>query len=901
MARKRFRLFNQLQSLSKKAFLQACLAFLVVFLGTGVTKTRANALAVISQASLQKSVKEEFVNSQSRVNSTVPRTLATSRLALEGRELYAAGRFSQAVQVWQQVAQAYQKQRDVLSQAMALSNLSLAYQQLGQWNRALDASAESLNLLGYPEQKRAGNAGEAGGEIQNLEVLAQALNTQGSLQLALGQAEQAIATWQQATATYTKAGDRAGITGSLINQAQALQVLGLYRRALMTLGQVNQQLQDQPASALKVSGLRSLGNALQVAGALNQSQQVLHKGLALAQQLQLSPDISDILLSLGNVVRAQQDTKAALNFYQQAAASTDPRIRTKAQLNQLSLLLETGQLSDANELLPQIQSQIAKLPPSRAAVYVRINFAQSLMQPKRTATAAPPTQTHIAQLLATAVQQAKSIKDQRAEAYALGYLGKLYEQNQQLGNAQDLTQQALMLAQGINAPDIGYRFQAQLGRILKAQGNVQAAIAAYSEATNMLKSIRSDLVATNPDIQFDFRDEVEPIYRQLVELLLQPQKPSQQNLVQARDMIESLQLAELNNFFRTACLEGLPIQIDQAIDKEDISAAAVYPIILTNRLDVIVKLPGQPLRHYTTPIAQKEVERLLEELRQKLTEPHTLREVQTLSEQVYNWLIRPVETELAKSHVRTLVFVLDGSLRNIPMAALYNGQQYLVQKYAVALTPGLQLLPPKPINQIELKALTAGLTESRQGFSALNNVAGELNQIKSEMPSTILLNQEFTSTTLQKEIDSVPFPVVHLATHGQFSSLAEKTFILAWDKPIHVNELSSLLQTRDTSSIHNPLELLVLSACQTATGDNRATLGLAGMAVRAGARSTLASLWNVSDRSTALLMSRFYQELGNRSVTKAEALRQAQLSLLNNPKYKRPMLWSPYVLVGNWL
>ncbi len=144
------------------------------------------------------------------------------------------------------------------------------------------------------------------------------------------------------------------------------------------------------------------------------------------------------------------------------------------------------------------------------------------------------------------------------------------------------------------------------------------------------------------------------------------------------------------------------------------------------------------------------------------------------------------------------------------------------------------------------------------------------------------------------------FPVVHLATHGQFSSKADETFILTWDGRINVNQLDTLLRIRETES-PNAIELLVLSACQTAAGDKRAALGLAGIAVRAGARSTLASLWNVDDKSTAELMSQFYRELTSQKLTKAEALRQAQLALLNNPKYQHPLFWAAYVLVGNWL
>jgi CHAT domain-containing protein len=413
------------------------------------------------------------------------------------------------------------------------------------------------------------------------------------------------------------------------------------------------------------------------------------------------------------------------------------------------------------------------------------------------------------------------------------------------------------------------------------------------------------LVAINPDVQFSFREEVEPIYRQLVDLLLQSgdaSEPSQQNLIKARSVIESLQLAELDNFFRVACLQGKPVLIDQVIDQDDPTAAVIYPIILPDRLEVILKLPKLPLRHYQTTVTQNDVEQTLETLRARLISPVLRKQQeQLLSKQVYDWLIRPAEDALTQSQVKTLVFVLDGSLRNIPMAALYDGQQYLIQNYSIALTPGLQLLAPKSLERgRQLKTLMAGLTEARGGFSALANVALEVEQIESEVPSKVLLNQEFTNLSFQNEIKSLPFPVVHLATHGQFSSKAEETFILTWDGPLNVKELDSLLRVRDQGQ-KNAIELLVLSACQTATGDKRAALGLAGVAMRAGARSTIASLWSVDDESTAVLMSQFYQELVRTTGSKAEALRQAQLTLLKNPRFQRPRNWAPFVLIGNWL
>lgn len=313
-----------------------------------------------------------------------------------------------------------------------------------------------------------------------------------------------------------------------------------------------------------------------------------------------------------------------------------------------------------------------------------------------------------------------------------------------------------------------------------------------------------------------------------------------------------------------------------------------------------MKLPGQPLRSYKTQIAQSKSEKLLGQLRQELNKRYSLEETRLLSQQVYNWLISPVEAQLRLSHIKTLVFVSDGVLQNIPMSVLYDGQQYLIEKYAIAASPSLQLLPPQPIEKFRLKVLTAGLTQPREGFPALPSVGAEIKQIKSEVSSIeILLNQGFTSNALEQELSSSYFPFVHIATHGQFSSQANKTFILAWNKPIFASELSSLVSSKESQK--SAVELLVLSACETAAGDRRAALGLAGVAVRAGARSTLASLWSVDDESSAVLMSEFYGKLSQKKLSKAEALRQAQLALLKNPKYMVPYYWSSFVLLGNWL
>lgn len=830
-------------------------------------------------------------------------THASTQLA-QGITLYEAGQISDAAAVWQQAAQDYEAKGDRLNQALSLNYLSLAYQDLGQWQNAQKAISQSLELI----------------PPNNPFILAQVLNTQGSLQLALGKAEAALDTWKQAEHAYQSAGDEVGVIGTQINQAQALQTLGLYRRAKTNLEQVNQKLQTQPDSLLKAAGLRSLGVALQVVGDLQKSQEVLEQSLAIQERLHSAGDTSATLFSLGNTHRALQDYPKAKKLYQKAAKkATNPLSQLEAQLNQLSLLVQTEQWQAAQALLPTIQRNLTQLPPSRSAVYAQVNLAESLMKlsaltgkverspnPQPSSTAL----TDMAQLLAKAVQQARMLKDSRAESYALGELAHLYEYTRNFPEAQKLTQDALNLAQAINASDITYRWQWQLGRIHKHQGELKGgltqphtvqALAAYTEAVKALQSLRSDLVAINPDVQFSFRESVEPIYRELVELLLQSlpeqdQVSRQENLKQARQVIESLQLAELDNFFREACLDSKPEQIDRV----DPTAAVIYPIILSDHFAVILSRPGQPLSYYQTQLRQSEVEGILEQFLQSLNRSFSNKQRLRFAQQVYDWLIRPAEAQLAESGVKTLVFVLDGSLRNLPMAALHDGKQYLVENYSIALSQGLQLLEPRSLARNRLTALTGGLTEARQGFAALPGVKSELQQISSEVRSEVLLNQEFTQKRLETKISELPFPVIHLATHAQFSSKAEDTFLLTWDGRIKVKDFDELLQSRERQN-QNPIELLVLSACQTAAGDKRATLGLAGLAVRSGARSTLATLWSVSDESTAEFMAEFYRELFQTQVSKAEAVRQSQLILLKKSKYEHPYYWAPFVLVGNWL
>ncbi|OYD88243.1 hypothetical protein CDG77_24750 [Nostoc sp. 'Peltigera membranacea cyanobiont' 213] len=827
------------------------------------------------------------------IQTNKPPATKPQQLLEQGEALYQAGRFTEAVNVLQQAVRSYQRESNNLAQAAALTNLCLVYQQLGSWKEAYATIDNSLNLLGWDKINQKLNVNNPKSEL--LEILAQTLNIQGELQLAQGQTDASIITSQQAEQIWKKLGDNAGVTRSRINQAQALRVAGFYRRSFDILNEVSQQLNSQPDSPVKVTALRSLGNVLQQLSELELSQTNLQQSLEIAQRLQLPLEISLTEFSLGNTARSLSNIKDAIAHYENAAKiAPNPLTKVQALINQLSLLVENERITEAKSLIPTIQSQLLNLPSNQASIYARINFAQTLTT--------IGNKKYIAEILATSVQQAKIIGDERAESYALGSLGEVYEQNQQLQEAQDLTQQALFMAEKIDASDIAYRLEWQLGRLLKAQGNMPGAISAYDAAVTTLQSLRSDLVAVNREVQFNFRDRIEPLYRQSVELILQEKGQGKPDLDKARQRMEALQVAELDNFFREACLSNQFVVLDKVVDRDNPNTAIFYPIILDNYLEIIIKLPKQPLIHKTSQVNRQQVEQVITEIRKTIVQPDANLQFKAVSQQLYNWLIKPVETDLKNSKVNTLVFIPDGLLRNIPMSALYDGREYLVQKYSVVISPGLQLFTPKPLKQKKLNALAGGLSQSpkNENFAALPYVKVELKFIQeSGVSTTTLLDKNFTSTTLRKTINAQPFRVVHLATHGQFSSKAKDTFILAADGRINVSELDSLLKSREQKRTE-PVELLVLSACETAAGDNRAALGLAGVALRAGARSTLASLWQIGDDSTVLFIEEFYRQLVTGKTT-VEALRFAQLKLLEAPEYNRPMYWAPYVLVGNWL
>jgi CHAT domain-containing protein len=357
-------------------------------------------------------------------------------------------------------------------------------------------------------------------------------------------------------------------------------------------------------------------------------------------------------------------------------------------------------------------------------------------------------------------------------------------------------------------------------------------------------------------------------------------------------------------------------------------AALISPLVLSDRLELILLTPNLKPLQRTVRISKANIDKLVLRLRQNLSNPkgNTLADLQ----QLYQWLVAPFEPEIQQllkdKTIDTLAFAPDDNLRLIPMAALHDGKQYVIEKFPIAIIDRLSTLTDKSSTQSQLLAM--GLSKSQPQypeFSALPGVGEEVKNIGKLYNSPVLLDASFTKEQLKENLalatgDGLPL-ILHMATHASFGINKDQTFILMFKDKLTLDDLKGL-ELRNVS-------LLTLSACETAASDGRSGIGLAAMAeASGGAQSVLGSLWSVSDASTSLLMQRLYNNL-KAGMPKAEALRQAQLMLIYDQKdangqadnrgglgivsngkalttpttavtLSDPFFWAPFILIGDW-
>jgi CHAT domain-containing protein len=604
-------------------------------------------------------------------------------------------------------------------------------------------------------------------------------------------------------------------------------------------------------------------------------------------------------LEQGNILAAESKHAAALAAFEQSEREARNEKNTSlaaiagASAARSAALLNAGVDGGAAPNTERLEAAVVNAekvedPALRAQLRLYLGRSFMLISKERRA----------AELFTAAINDSSEAGATRLHSYALGYLGELYEKRGQYADALSVTNRALFSAERVAAPDAIYRWQWQLGRIYEARSEEALALASYRDGVTTLRGARELS-----------HGGTEPVYEGLVKLLIERADVAntenaastagaderQLLLAEARNALEDQNASELRDYFHDPCLDARRKTTPDTVP----GTLVVYPILLEDRIVLISSMAGK-LDSHVVPIGRDAVVEEIRVFRNGL-EDRTSRSYLRQARQLYDWLIDPIESVLESGKVKTLVFVPRGALYTIPLAALQDpkSKRYLIEMIPLAITPGLTLTEPQAIDRESAQLLAVGVSDAVQGFAPLSFVPEEMAAVFEIFPGRKLLNQQFVAEAFERELKQQPFDIVHLATHGEFAANAEDSFLLTYDGRISMDRLAQLVgKTRFRS---RGLELLALSACESAAGDDRAALGLAGVALQAGARSALATLWAVNDEVSAQLMIDFYRRLAEPNRSRVEALQQAQVKVLQQRAYRHPAYWAPYLLIGSWL
>ncbi len=718
-----------------------------------------------------------------------------------------------------------------------------------------------------------------------------------------GRFDLALTEWQAVAAAAADAGDAAARTDALLGTAATLRSLGHGAEALAAAASALRLAQSGGDQVRSIQAHQLVAAAAILAGRHQQAREALDAARALATAADRRDLLAGVHNEIGNLHYEGGRHPEALAAYVEAAALAaghgQSSLHAQALLNAARTAQDAGTDPPAATYLERAARVIDTLETGHGKAMALIALGELGM---RAAPADPQAMLRAHQAYRGALAIAEPAGDSRVQSFALGYLGHLYEQAGRLDEAAQLTRRAIFAAPDAAAADLLYRWHWQNGRIQKAAGRPDDAIAAYRLAVQYVQGIRDDLALNLAGGRSSFRAVLGPVYFELADLLLargaslNAGAEFERIVEEARATIELSKAAELQDYFQDGCVAEQQARVS-SLAQVGAGTAVIYPILLPGRTEVIVTF-ADGSRQFSVAIGAGAVTELVRDYRIKL-ERRTTRQYLLPAQKLYDILIRPLEPELRKRAVHTLVFVPDGPLRTVPMGALHDGSDFLVARYALATTPGMSLTETRPLQQRAVQLLLNGITVPVQGFPALPAVAEELQSLQKLYAATTLKDQDFLIANVERELGDKPFSVVHIASHGEFNGDVNQTFLLAFDQKLTMNRLEALIGPSRYRT--QPIEMLTLSACQSAAGDDRAALGLAGVAIKAGVRSALASLWYINDESTASLMTDFYRQLGLPGFSKARALQQAQLALGRDARYRHPYFWAPFLLIGNWL
>jgi len=634
-------------------------------------------------------------------------------------------------------------------------------------------------------------------------------------------------------------------------------------------------------------------------------------------------------LYLAYLYLSNADNQQALFYINNGLSALKPGANEDLSLSfeLLRLGLNNETLQEQADMLLLITRRVNQLPGNTIKAKLSLKAAQKYLD---------IADTHLPDLTNQALQQLnysllsdllksnEGIGQDKIKADATGKLAQLYRIQIRNEEALLLTEQAINLANTHKDHVLSAQLQAQQGDLYQLLGDKERALISYDLAVTDLFAVRADMPINLPDGRSVLSTIIEPIYRKYVDLLLKSsnnQTPalSQPIIDKAINSMEAIKEADMQDFFLGRCSVSSVNNLDWQYQTFP-ETMIVYPILLPDRIELIIKYEHKLIKHIVkAPLqeVQNQTLALVEAL-------HLGKDYRAASRQLYEWLILPIETDLQQSNTKVIVFVPDRFLRAMPLSALSDGKTFVVERYGIVTLPSLSLqnLVRSRLENQSARTLLAGLSKpdgaaidqlpsnlieklsgqqiDREALIeelSLPSVEQEINSVAEKDKSTTLLNNQFTVSALKSDIETGQYNKVHIASHGYFGKNAKDSFIMAYDKNFTLLDFKTSLEADNLKQ--DPIELLTLSACKTAEGDDRMLLGFSGLAVKSNVLSAVGSLWSINDDATMEFMKLFYDGL-NHSQNKAQAMREAQMSMIKNKKFKHPFFWSPFILIGNW-
>ncbi|ASC73065.1 Tetratricopeptide repeat domain protein [Halomicronema hongdechloris C2206] len=843
------------------------------------------------------------------------------RLLDIGLQQFRVSQFREALQSWQQVLDLYRKLGNRQGEANALGNLGLAYFSLGDYEQAIDVYEQRLAITS---------------DLNNRQQEGQNLGKLGNVYFKLGDYQQALRYYEQYLAIARELDSLPDEVIALSSLVQTHIGLQNYQESILLAEEALAIIDEFLALVEDGQGLGGTQISEQDIEQLRQAESILERYIAIVQEIFAQAreganldDLNSVFPQYQQAAEAQH--QRAIDLYQQRLVAVR-QAGNRAEEGQL-----LGSLGDTHRLLGQ---------PQRA-----INFYEQQLAVTRDIEDIAGEGDALSNL-------GRVLNDQGQPELAIIFLKALVQIRESIrDNIQGLDTEVQEAYTNTIADD--YRLLADLlleqGRIPEAQqvldllkleelreftettratwtgGDLQ-----YTDPEQDVIDAHGSLVALGGEViacEGSACAELDSLYDQLEALTAQYNQQ-----VEEFEAAVRANRAEDEVFVDPDNLSGEAEELLNAYTQDGEQAVLIYPFVLEDKLWLVWAAAGNVIGSVEVPVSQGELASTVQRFGEllKTGNPGTLTELQATSQQLYDWIIRPLETELAANDIDHLIFVNDRVTRYIPMAALYDGEQYLLERYRIStvLAPGLTDTEDRLADIEQSQVLGLGLTQAVADFNPLPAVDAELDAIiRSDAtdpagiyPGQVFLNNDFTLDTLKAQVRG--HRVLHLATHAAFvPGRAEESFILLGNgEPLKIDDIEAM--HRRLSNLH----LVVLSACQTAlggpAGDGTEIAGISSYFLEKGrAETVIASLWSVNDDSTSLLMQRFYELLASGELTKAEALRQAQLSLLYDEEtetrlaasrasiviesrdgqplattgLEHPYHWAPFILIGNGL